>query len=425
NNVTLFMVLHGAFALLLSRYGASDDIVIATPVANRLQPTLEPLIGFFVNTLVLRVDCAGQKGLGDYLSQVKTVNLDAQAHQDLPFEHLVEHLNPTRSTAHSPIFQIMFSMMASDTTGEVAQGDFTVKPMKGDKTIAKFELSLNAQQSTNGLLFNLTYNTDLFEQKTIKRLSNHLTDLLVAMVDSPTAKVHTLALNQQIECLPLKPVAMQRIDELIAAQPPESCALVFESQTMTYGQLNRRANQLANYLQQQGVGKDTLAGGMVGVCIPRSIEMIVTMVAILKAGGAYVPLDPEYPTARLDYMIKDSGVSLVIYSGGVDCGSLSDTCPAVVFDPKAAAYVIYTSGSTGKPKGVVVEHGALNNFSDVFDQQLNDLSVRHLNAWLLTASIAFDASLKALIALSKGATVVVASSDESRDPAALAELVKL
>jgi len=374
HNATLFMALHGAFSLLISRHSNSTDIVMGTPVANRLQKELEPLIGFFVNTLVLRADCSGNPSFSDYLNHIKTVNLDAQANQDVPFEHLVERLKPARSTSHSPLFQIMLSMDNNDNTKMKLPG-LVLSSLEATGVVAKFELTLHAKETEQGLYFNFEYNSDLFDVGTIERLSAHFNILLQSIVDNPNGLIAELPmLSEQEQHYLLHTLNDTQVDypqdqcihELFEEQvikTPDNVALVFEEQQLTYAELNHKANRLAHYLREQGVKADIL----VGICVERSLEMVVGILAILKAGGAYVPLDPSYPQSRLDYMVADSGIKLLLTQYHLkerleaeslkilelDDESLQQTLQAYsainllrakVQSPDNLAYVIYTSG---------------------------------------------------------------------------------
>ncbi|NQZ12812.1 MAG: AMP-binding protein, partial [Algicola sp.] len=391
-NATVFMTLHGAFSLLLSRHSNSDDIVMGVPVANRLQKELESVIGFFVNTLVLRADCTNNPTFVDYLAHIKQVNLDAQANQDVPFEQLVERLQPQRSTAFSPLFQIMFAMNNNEnSTFELP--DLTLKSLaeEDQHQVAKFELTLNAMETEQGLLFAFEYNRSLFDTKTIESLAQHLVCLLDGIVANPHGRIDQLELLSTDEQQRLLGLSRQTNEEAYnqativqlfeqqVKRTPDQLAVVFEGQQLSYFALNQQANRLANYLIAQGVKNDTL----VGLCVERSVDMVVAMMAILKAGGAYVPLDPGYPQNRLNYMIEDSDIALLLTQTGllnrIDADikmvildeqlftDYSDENPATAQDHNhnSLAYVIYTSGSTGQPKGVMVEHrGVVNLLSD-------------------------------------------------------------
>ncbi|NQZ09504.1 MAG: AMP-binding protein, partial [Algicola sp.] len=407
HSATLFMVLHGAFSLLLSRHSNTNDMVLGVPMGNRLQQELEPIIGFFINTFVLRADCSGNPAYSDFLERVKTVNLDAQANQDVPFEHLVERLKPARSRQHSPLFQIMFSMNTNETSTQQLT-DVTLSPLEGDdsRQVAKFDLTLDAMATESGLSFEFEFNRDLFDAQTIEVLGQHLVRLLDSIVANPQTPINELSmlsedeqhyllhtLNEAVvddeESLPIHELFERQVKGT-----PNNIALAFADEQaprqLTYQALNDKANQLAHYLRAQGVKSDTL----VGLSVERSLNMVIALLAILKAGGAYVPLDPDYPQDRLDHMIKDSGVELVLTQK-----VLADLQPQLLsqpttnpprlesYSPNNLAYVIYTSGSTGLPKGVMVEHQSVAaHVSKVIKQ----LDFTESDQVLQFASVSFD-----------------------------------
>ncbi|NQZ13164.1 MAG: AMP-binding protein, partial [Algicola sp.] len=434
--------------------------------------------GFFVNTLVLRADCSGNPTFSDYLAQIKTTNLDAQANQDVPFEHLVERLQPSRSTTHSPLFQIMFSMNINQSVA-LEQADLTLSPLyshrksshkEDSKSVAKFELTLNAVESDSGLTLNFDYKVDLFDAKTIARLAQHLTRLLQGIVADPQTRIGQLPMLSEQEQQYLlhdlngshaelpQDLCIHQLFEQQVKQTPNAIALTFideheqRQSQLSYQALNEKANQLAHYLVSKGVKPDTL----VGICVERSFDMVIGILAILKAGGAYVPLDPNYPQSRLDYLVNDSGISVLLCQKQLttrfDNGQLSQPSVTLVTiwldDPDLRqtlaghysrdrqcsqshqagnlAYVIYTSGSTGQPKGVMVEHGNLMAYNQSFKTQLALLSIDNgaVGPWLWTASFAFDASIKGLLSLAQGKSVVIATDAASKDPQAIAELIQ-
>jgi non-ribosomal peptide synthetase component F len=388
--VTLFMVLHGLFALLLSRHSNSYDIVIGTPVANRRQQELEPLVGFFVNMLVLRSDCRPGCTFREYLAHIKSVNLNAQANQNVPFEYLVERLKPQRSTSHAPLFQIAFNLNVVETRGaQLPELEFT--PLESGPVAVKFDLILEALENTKELWLKFSYNPELFEESTIARLGEHLQNLACGVVANADEQIETLPLLSENERRHL----LYELNETAADYPRESClqelfeaqvelrpeavAVVFADRQLSYRKLNEQANQVAHYLREQGVGPDTL----VGLCVERSLAMVVGLLGILKAGGAYVPLDPDYPAERLKYMISDSAPVLVLTQELLEHRLSLGQVPRLRLDadkellsaypkhnprpnevgltPEHLAYVIYTSGSTAKPKGVMGLHRSTLN----------------------------------------------------------------
>ncbi|WP_258191652.1 non-ribosomal peptide synthase/polyketide synthase, partial [Pseudomonas fluorescens] len=389
--VTLFMLLLASFQTLLYRYSGQSDIRVGVPIANRNRFETERLIGFFVNTQVLKADISGELPFAELLQQVKHAALDAQAHQDLPFEQLVEALQPERSLSHSPLFQVMFNHQA-DARGEPGMQSvpgLQVEGLAWDSHTAHFDLSLDTQASADGLWASLTYATDLFEALTIDRMAQHWLGVLQAVVKTPSqqiARLPLLAPQEQHTLLHAwntsSPAAqwhagVHRLFEAQVLQRPQATALVLNRESLSYDALNRQANRLARCLVAQGVGPEVL----VGVAVERSFAMVVSLLAVLKAGGAYVPLDPQYPRERLAHMLDDSGVRLVLTQShvpmalpegvavlAIDTSSLESYAESnldVTVHPDNLAYVIYTSGSTGKPKGVAIDHGALNEFAAI------------------------------------------------------------
>ena len=429
--VTLFMVLLASFQTLLYRYSGQSDIRVGVPIANRNRVETECLIGFFVNTQVLKADMTGELSFADVLQQAKQAALDAQAHQDLPFEQLVEALQPERSLSHSPLFQVMFNHQTDARNAADTQSipGLQVEGLAWDSHTAHFDLSLDTQASADGLWASLTYATDLFEAATIGRFAQHWLGLLRAVVKAPT---------QHIACLPLLAAQEQhalqqdwnasgaaaawqagvhRLFEAQVLRRPQAVALVLDGESLTYDVLNRQANRLARCLLAQGVGPEVL----VGVAVERSFAMVISLLAVLKAGGAYVPLDPQYPRERLAHMLDDSGVRLVLTQSQVPialpdgvAALAIDTVPLAAFaednlecavSPHTLAYVIYTSGSTGKPKGVAIDHGALNEFAHIaagYSKLTEDDRV------LQFATLNFDGFVEQLYpALTHGAAVVL------------------
>ncbi|HEC84496.1 MAG TPA: non-ribosomal peptide synthetase, partial [Thioploca sp.] len=295
---TLFMTLLSAFASLLARYTGSEDIVIGSPIANRTQSQIESLIGFFVNTLVLRIELSGNPTFEELLKRVKQVALDAYAHQDIPFEQLVEELQPERNLSHTPLFQVMF-VLQNAPIGDFELSGLTLAPVERESVIAKFDLTLSLEETAEGLKGTLEYNTELFERATIERLSAHFKTLLTSLVTNPVKRVFELPLLSEAERHQLlfewnntqtdypKEKCLHQLFEAQVEKTPDAIAVVFEDQQLTYQALNARANQLAHYLQTLGVKPEVL----VGICVERSLEMIIGLLGILKAGGAYVPLD--------------------------------------------------------------------------------------------------------------------------------------
>ncbi|MCW9096009.1 MAG: condensation domain-containing protein, partial [Ignavibacteriaceae bacterium] len=390
---TLFMTLLAGWAVLLSRLSGQDDIVIGTPVANRTRAEIEPLIGFFVNTLALRLDLTGAPTAAELLERVKQRTLEAQSHQDIPFEQVVEAVQPARSLSHSPLFQVMFAWQNAPQ-GKMALEGLDLEPMGASQATAQFDLSLSLQQDGEQIKGVLTYATALFERDSIERILDYWKRLLRQMVaddNRPVDQIELLGAAERRQVLydwnatEVDFPRDQCIHHLFEAQvekTPDAVAVVYEDRHLTYAGLNRKANQLAHHLISLGVGPDK----RVAIGVERSMDMVVGLLAILKAGGAYVPLDPSYPADRIAYMLEDSTPQVMLTQKALQdrWNNLAGHVPVIAVDdadcawkqrsrrnpgrgrvgvkPEHLAYVIYTSGSTGKPKGVMVEHGGLVNY---------------------------------------------------------------
>jgi amino acid adenylation domain-containing protein len=438
--VTLFMTLLAAFQTLLARYSGQEDLWVGTPVAGRNRVEAESLIGFFVNTLVMRTDLSGNPTFREVLGRVREMAIDAFAHQDVPFEMVVDALQPERDLSRTPLFQAMFVLQDAPLTGLEGQG-LQVTPLEIDSGTAKFDLTLYLEQDDAELRGWFNYNTDQFDTATIERMHMHWLTLLEGIVADATQPIAGLPLLSEAERRQLlvewnetatdaaPAPCVHHLIEAQAAQRPNAVAVVCEGQELTYGELNRRANQLARYLQRRGVGPEQL----VGICLERSLDSIVALLAIFKAGGAYLPLDPAYPAERLAFMIADAQPIVLITFAGLQVSRLAgwdaQTCepvnlptcnldtdwPAIAQEPASdpersadranLAYVIYTSGSTGKPKGVMIEHGA---FADHCRDILRSYELTPDDGVLQFASLNFDASLEQIIpTLMAGAKLVL------------------
>lgn len=427
HGISLFMLLHGAFSLVLSRFSGEQDIVVGTPVANRKQQVLNTLVGFFVNTVVLRAACAGGQTVKDYLEQVKQVNLDALAHQDMPFEYLVDQLQATRTTAHSPLFQIMLSM-DNNTQVDVTLPDVDISPVQSDVVTAKFDLSLNLIEQDAGLICDFEYNTDLFDLSQIQSLAESTHVLLQSLVqsDEHTTVDELELLNAKTRdflCDELNPqipahyqtAAVAQLFSAQAKRTGQQIAVSCNGQLLTYAQLEARANNLGGYLQQQGCAP----GDLVALCVNRSEQMIVALLAILKCGAAYLPLDPTYPKARLAHMMKDSNAKWLLTQSAVSGLVEHDADKTLLIDAlewnrssfkevidskdSSLAYMIYTSGSTGLPKGVMVEQQSLSRHIQAMVKYL-DLGLN--DGVLQFASMSFDTFIEHTFAsLCSGATL--------------------
>ena len=396
HGMTLYMTLLAGWGGLLGRLSGQEEVVIGTPVANRGRAEIEGLIGFFVNTLAMRVELGGRPRVGELLERVKGKALEAQQNQDIPFEQVVELVQPERSLGHSPLFQVMFVWQNAPKEGLELAG-LELRVMKGTgKRLAKFDMTLTLQEAGDGkrIVGGVEYATALFERATVERYVGYFRTLLEGMVANENETIEGLRILPEKEREQLlygwnetkREYRSNRcVHELFEEQVEragEATALVFEEQELSYGELNRRANQVAHYLRRLGVKPDT----RVAICVERGVEMIVGLLGILKAGGAYVPLDPGYPVERLRYMLEDSGpVALLTQAGQREIlGELNGTVPVIDVEAESGvwgeepetnldreslglnsrhlAYVIYTSGSTGKPKGVMVEHHNLSGY---------------------------------------------------------------
>ena len=389
--VTLFMTLLAAFQVLLARYSGQDDIAVGTPIANRTRPETERLIGFFVNTLVVRTDLSGNPRFVDLLQRVKAVALAAYSHQDLPFEQVVEALQPERDLSRSPLFQVMFILQNTPETLPVLD-DISIEPVAIADHAAKFDLTFALEETEQGIRCHAEYSTDLFEAATITRMLGHWEALLEGIITSPDQPIHQLPLLQPHEYRQViqewnsteRTQRITTLHQLVAEQAqrtPDAIALVFEDASLTYEALEHRAHRLAHHLHNQGVGPETL----VGVCLERSLELVIALLGILKAGAAYVPFDPGYPRERLHFMMADSGTPMVLTRPSLAERILPEQTTTLLdidmllslpadneqhdlswnVDPSQGAeqlaYMIYTSGSTGRPKGAMNTHRAICN----------------------------------------------------------------
>ena len=436
---TVFMTLLVAFQTLLHRYTQQPDIVVATAVSNRSRLETEDIIGPFANDLLLRTDCAGDPTFRDLLHRVREVVLDAYAHQDMPFEKLVEALQPERDLSRNPLFQMMFLLHQGDPVREAKFPGCVMHALQIDMGTSRFDMTLEVVDEEETLLGTLEYNTDLFNAATIARMLGHWQTVLERVVTNPDLHLGALSLLTAAERQQMLvtwnathvEVSQELLPQLVDAQAtlaPEAVAMVCGGQQLTYGSLNAQANQLAHFLQQLGVGPDVL----VGICVERSVEMLVGLFGILKAGGAYVPLDPTYPQERLAFMLQETQVpvlltqerlrgELPVSSAKVICldsdwptiAQKSETTPVCEATPAHLAYVLYTSGSTGTPKGVQIPHRALSNFLHAMRQEPG---VTAQDTLLAVTTLAFDiAALELFLPLTVGARVVLARRDEAID----------
>lgn len=441
---TAFMTMLAVFKVLLHRYTGQDDIVVGTPAASRDRSELEGLIGLFLNTLVLRTKLSGATTFREVLRRVRATTLEAYEHHDLPFEKLVEELQPDRNLNVNPLFQVLFVLQTGPAGAPAAEGEPAGPLSTGT---AKFDLSLYLNDAGGEMSGVWEYNRDLFDPETIARWTEHLLTLVGSIVADPDAGVGDLPLLGRPEREQLAAWNRTRADypaglcahALVEAQAratPHAPALVFAGETLSYRQVNGRANRVAHRLRSIGVGPESA----VGICVERSVDMVVALLGVLKAGSAYVPLDPAYPSERLAYMLANArarvlivqerlrsvvpgdydGTLLVIDAEGA-LDRMPDDDPAPAARPDNLAYVIYTSGSTGLPKGVGMSHRALTNLT-VWQNAINPLGPG--DRTLQFNSFSFDVSvLEVLSTLSTAGTLVLVSEAVRRDSAALTELL--
>jgi amino acid adenylation domain-containing protein len=435
--VSLYMTLLATLSILLSRYSRQEDLCIGSPIANRTHSQTEGLIGFFVNTLVMRQQIKLEPSFIEFLQQTRQTCLDAYAHQDVPFDVLVEKLRPERSMSYNPLFQVMFALENNASPDLDLSGlDTELLGVKG--AIAKFDLTLMVMEDDHQLNCSWEYATDLFKEGTIQRMAEHFEVLLQGMIEHPQKPIHTLPLITAAELLQLQCWNQTQTDdpddktlvdifEEQVAKNPQNIAVVLESQQLTYQQLNQKANQLAHYLlKNHQIQPDTL----IGISVERSLEMIIGLLGILKAGGAYVPIDPNYPPERIQFMLEDSGISILLTQSLIlnklplnelvnspqviclDAENLAEEStanPSPQSTPDNLVYVIYTSGSTGRPKGVMIEHRGLVNLTLAVDEILQ---IQPQSSVLQFASFSFDASIwEIATTLGAGACLYLAQKD--------------
>jgi amino acid adenylation domain-containing protein len=440
---TLFMTLLTGFAALLHRYTGQEDFIVGSPVAGRDRDELQGLIGFFVNSLVLRCDISGDPSFRELLGRVRSTAVEAYDHKNIPFEKLVEELKPERDLSRNPIFQVMFALQNTPRQN-LQVPNLTLGRYKVETGQAKLDLFMSVEENPEGLRIWAEYSTDIFRADTIQRMLGHFKTFLEAAAADPDQAVSLLALlnpDEEHRVLTVwnetqadypQDLCFHQLFEMHASRSPEKVAVVYGDQSLTYSELNRDANQLAHYLQECGVGSESL----VAICLERSLQVLVAMLGVLKAGAAYVPLDPAYPKERVDFVLEDAGIAAVLTQQSLldqvrepgrrlicletDWNTISrqnDSNPQPQGGPERLAYVIYTSGSTGKPKGVQIGHHALTNFLTSMGERPGITSADIL---LAVTTISFDiAGLELFLPLTAGARVVIASREEAADPAEL------
>jgi amino acid adenylation domain-containing protein len=454
HGMTLYMTLLAGWGALLARLSGQEDLVIGTPVANRGRMEIEGLIGFFVNTLALRLDVSGSPSVGELLERVKEQVLAAQQHQDIPFEQVVEVMHPVRSLAHSPLFQVMLDWQQNAGGGGLAMPGVELGPLGvASDVVAKLDMTLFLRDAGERIVGSLVYATSLFEAATVERYLGYLRTLLAGMVADERRAIDRLPLMPEEERqqvlyewnateaeYPREKLVHQLFEEQVE-KTPDAVAVVFEDATLSYRELNRRANQLAHYLRELGVGPDE----RVAICLERSLEMVVGLLAVLKAGGAYVPLDPAYPAERLQYMLEDSAPVVLLTQDHLH-GLLKDVADEVVvvslgagtsvwesqpqhnpnstssgLTPEHLAYVIYTSGSTGRPKGAMVQHRSVVNR---LQWMKNVYGLNQQDAVLQKTPFSFDVSVwEFFCPLMCGMRLVTARPDGHRDPGYLSDTI--
>ncbi|OKH92133.1 non-ribosomal peptide synthetase [Streptomyces uncialis] len=455
---TLFMVLQAAFAALLTRLGAGTDIPLGTPVAGRTDNALDRLVGFFVNTLVLRCDTSGNPAFRQLLARVRATDLDAYAHQDLPFEHLVETMNPARSLAGNALFQVMFALQNVDGVTVDLPG-LTAQPRPVPARNAKFDLFVSvaerrtAEGGPDGLYGTVEYASDLFDRETVEQLVAWYGEFLRTVVRDPAtpieqveflspAEQHDLLVTRNRTDRPLPAHFLHERFQQQAAATPDAPAVRCGRDELTYAQLNARSNRLARELIAHGVGPEQV----VALAVPRSVDMVVALLAVQKAGGVYLPMDPTHPAERLEFLLGDARPTLLITTpdiaprlpagntpmfvlgdpsaeralSGRDASDPADEDRVAPILPDNASYIIYTSGSTGRPKGVVISYRSIINnltgFAERFPMSSDDCT-------LAVATVAFDiVAVDVYLPLLHGGRVVIAESEAVRHPATLAEL---
>jgi amino acid adenylation domain-containing protein len=451
--VTMYMLMLTVFKVLLYRYTGQDDICVGSPVANRSHREIEPLIGFFVNTIALRDNLSGNPVFRDLLNQVKHTTLEAFSNQDVPFDKIVNRISKTKDMSRSPIFQVMFNLENNPDISNIELDNITISAQPILYELTKFELTYQVGETPDGLTVDIEYCTDLFTAATIGRMMQHFTKLLHASVINPSATIASMPMilpgeeqqlifefNNTYQDYP-KDKTVAGLFRNVAIQNPDSIAIVFENQTMTYAELDKKSDAVADFLIKKGVEQNSL----VAICIDRSFEMIIGLLAIMKAGCTYVPVDPSHPAERINYIIEDCGAYYVISNGScnelleldekrevilidrplpvIKTGVSQKTNSVLQTGCKATeiVYVIYTSGSTGKPKGVMVKQQSLINF---LFSMIDTLQFKPQSNLLAVTTYSFDISyLEIYMPLLTGGTVILASNESAVDGFLLKSLI--
>jgi amino acid adenylation domain-containing protein len=449
HGTTLFMTLLAAFKVLLYRYSGQEDICVGSPIAGRTRKEIEGLIGFFVNTLVLRDDLSNNPAFTTLLQQVKQTTLSAYDHQDVPFEKIVDAVIENRDQSRPPLFQVAFVLQNMPEIPDLRLGDVQFSAVQTAQDMARYDMTVTAEEGHDGLSINVEYCIDLFTKSTIDRMMGHFEQLLRSIATAPATRIGSLLLLSEAEEQQLlhafndtatdypATATIAGVFATHAANTPDAAAVVYGPASMTYRELDERSNQLAHYLHGKGVRAETL----VPVCIDRSLEMIVSILGILKAGGAYVPIDPEYPLDRINYMLADIGANIILTNENIIAKLRSTThaVSIVTLDnddiigtyPKTAlvtaisatqlAYVIYTSGSTGHPKGVLATQQSLINLIHCQSKVYNITKEERV---LLLSNYIFDASVEQIFfALLNGVALVLADTAVQLDTVLFEQLL--
>ncbi len=437
---TLFMVLLASYNILLSKYSGQEDIIVGTPIAGRSHPDLENLIGMFVNTLALRNHLQGSETIREFLNDVRKISLMAYENQDYQFESLIEKLKLNRDMTRNPLFDTTFSLDNINFSNIIID-KMILKPVEFENKTSKFDLTLNASEQDDVISFIFRYRTGLFKKETIVRMARHYVNIIKEIVASPEKQISTIQLLDENEKNQLlcefnssekeyeKDKTVVHLFEEQVQIRANNIAVGFGNERLSYVELNAKANQLARVLRKKGVSRDNV----VALIVDRSIEMMVGIMGIIKAGGAYLPIDPEYPEKRVQYLLEDSGVEIVLTSGCdlngiefdgeiINLNSLS--CKEILFQEEATNleiinnpddlnYIIYTSGTTGKPKGVMIEHGSVINLVIGLYESIYQQHEGYLNIALLSPYV-FDASVKQIFAAFLLGHALYITSDEVR-----------